>query len=204
MITMVLPLGMLWFSSRERRVVVKFFLEVDASRAVTSLWGKLKHHGWDELLDLFLVGAYLLLQDVSLVVFAFLVIWLSQLGILVFFMLRRRFRAGFHLLLHRFLENVIFKVNRLGYDDWEGVLELAELVWESLQALTQLNNLRSCLLLVELQALRVKKGAWVLMQEDFRIGHCENCLTILRPVERWGDSCWFLWWQGRWIKGWLN
>jgi hypothetical protein len=100
-----------------RRVVVKFFLEVDASRAVTSLWGKLKHHGWYELLDLFLVGAYLLLQDVSLFVFAVLVIWLSQLGILVLFMLRRRFRVGFHLLLDRFLKDVIFKMDRLGYND---------------------------------------------------------------------------------------
>jgi hypothetical protein len=100
-----------------RWVVVKFLLEVDAGGAVTSLWGKLKHNSWDELLDLLLVGADLLLQDVSLVVFAFLVIWLRQLGVLVLFMLRRRFRVGFHLLLHRFLEDVIFKVHRLDYDD---------------------------------------------------------------------------------------
>ena len=98
-------------------LVVKFLLEVDASRAVTSLWGKLKHDCWNELLNLLLVGADLLLQDMGLVFFAVLVIWLRQLGVLVLFMLRWRFRVGVHLLLHRFLKDVIFKVDWLGYDD---------------------------------------------------------------------------------------
>ena len=97
-------------------LVVKFLLEVDASRAITSLWGKLKHDGWDELLDLLLVGADLLLQDMSLVVFAVLVIWLRQLGVLVLFLLRGGFWVGIHLLLHRFLKDVIFKVDGLSYD----------------------------------------------------------------------------------------
>jgi len=35
------------FGSLLRRLIIKFILEVDGSRAFTFLWGKLKHDGWD-------------------------------------------------------------------------------------------------------------------------------------------------------------